>query len=136
MDKPISPGLKVTFLVHAVVGVISGLAFLLIPQAVANLFNFNLSGGEPYLRFVGAAILGYAASSWLGYLAREWREVKIIVQAEIPWTFLGAALSAWFIVDRILPSVAWVNFVIMALFFVAFVFFYWREETVPTLKAA
>jgi hypothetical protein len=136
MDKPISPGLKVTFLVHAIVAAIAGLAFLLVPHAVANLFNFNLNGGEPYLRFVGAAILGYAASSWLGYLAHEWREVKIIVQAEIPWTFLAAALSLWFIVDGILLPVAWVNFVIMILFFVAFVFFYWREETVPMLKAA
>jgi Na+-driven multidrug efflux pump len=136
MEKPISAGMKMTFLVHFIVGLVFGLGYLIIPQTVADLFNFTLDGGEPYMRIVGAAILGYTASSWLGYTAREWREVKIVVQAEIPWTLLAAALSLWFVLDGTFPVAGWVNFGLMALFFVAFSFFYWREETMPVPKTA
>jgi Ca2+/Na+ antiporter len=136
MDKPITPGLKTTFLVHFVVGLIVGLAILLIPLAVANLLNYPLDGGDPYVRLLGAATLGFAASSLLGYLAHEWREVKIVVQAEIVWTLLASLLFLWFVLDGILPAVGWLNFIVMALFFVAFLFFYWREETMPVPKVA
>jgi hypothetical protein len=31
-------------------------------------------------------------------MAEEWLEVKIIVQAEIPWMLLAAVLSLWFVI--------------------------------------
>ena len=131
MDKPISPGLKIAFLIHGIVGLVFGLAYLLIPQTAADLTNISLQGGEPWLRLVGAAILGFTASSWLGYMAHGWHDVKIVVQAEMLWTFLAAVLILWFTLNGTWPALGWVNFIIMALFFVAFTYFYWREETVP-----
>jgi hypothetical protein len=125
-----------TFLVHAIVGLVFGVAYLLFPETVADMLNINLQGGDPYVRFIGAAILGYAASSWLGYMAEEWLEVKIIVQAEIPWMLLAAVLSLWFVIDGTLTAMMWVSFIITALFFVAFAFFYWQEETMPVPKPA
>lgn len=136
MDKPISPGLKIVFALHAVVGAIFGLAFLVVPETFADLLNFTFpSGSEPYVRLVGAAILGFTASSILGYLAHSWQEVKIVLQAEIPWTFLGAVVTLWYLIDGALPAAAWINFIALAAFFVAFTFYFWREETMPVPKA-
>lgn len=137
MEKPISPGLRIIFAVHAVVGAIFGLAYLLIPETFADLLNFTFpDGSEPYVRILGAAILAFTASSILGYLAHEWREVKIVVQTEIPWCLLGAVVTLWFVLDGVLPAVAWINFIALALFFVAFAFYFWREETMPAPKLA
>jgi hypothetical protein len=135
MDKPIVSGLKTLFLVHAVVGFLFGLGYLLIPATIAGWFNMPLAD-EPYVRLLGAAILGFAAASILGYLAHSWAEVKIVVQAEVVWTFLAAVLSLWFVLGGAWPAGGWIMFVIMALFFLAFAYFYWREATTVAPRPA
>lgn len=136
MDKPITPGLKTFFLIHAVVGLIFGLGYLVIPTQVAGWLTLPVAGGEAFMRTVGAAILGFTASSILGYLAHEWREVKIVVQAEIAWTLLAAALSLWFVLDGTWPAMGWLSVAIMAFFFLGFTYFYWREQTMPVPRTA
>lgn len=132
MDKPITSGLKTLFLVHAVVGLVFGLGYLVIPATLAGWFNMPLTD-EPYLRLIGAAILGYTATSTAGYLAHSWDEVKIVVQGEFVWTGLAATLSLWFVLDGTWPVAGWINFGLMALFFLAFGYFYWREEKTLTV---
>lgn len=132
MDKPIKSGLKVVFLVHALVGLIFGLAYLAFPATVAGWFNMPLTD-EPYLRLLGAAILGYSATSLVGYRAHNWDEVKIVVQGEFVWTGLAATLSLWFVLDGVWPVAGWLIFGLMALFFLAFGYFYWLEERTLTV---
>jgi len=126
MDKPISSGLKSLFLFHAVAGLVFGLAFLVIPATVAGWFSMPHTD-EPYLRLLGAAILGFSATSVAGYLAHYWDEVKIVVQGEFVWTGLAAVLSLWFVLDGTWPAGGWVYFGLMAIFFLAFGYVYWRE---------
>lgn len=127
MGKPITSGLKVLFLIHALVGLLFGLGFLVIPATLVGWFNMPLTE-EPYLRLIGAAILGYSATSLVAYQAHYWSEVKIAVQGEFVWTGLAATLSLWFVLDSIWPAAGWLIFSLMALFFIAFGYFYWREE--------
>lgn len=127
MDKPITSGLKTLFLVHAVVGLVFGLGYLVIPATLAGWFNMPLTD-EPYLRLIGAAILGFSATSLVGYLSRHWDEVRIAVQGEFVWTGLAALLSVWFVLDGTWPVAGWLIFGLMALFFLGFGYYYWREE--------
>lgn len=127
MDKPIRSGLKTVFLVHAVVGFIFGLGYLVIPATVSDWFNMPLTD-EASLRLIGAAILGFSATSAVGYMAHNWNEVKIVVQGEFVWTGLAAVLSLWNVLDSTWPATGWLIFGLMALFFVAFGYYYWREE--------
>jgi hypothetical protein len=132
MDKPIRPGLKVVFLVHALVGLIFGLGYLVIPVTVAGWFNMPLTD-EPYMRLIGAAILGFSATSLVGFQAHSWEEVRIVVQGEFVWTGLAAMLSLWLVLDGTWPVAGWLNFGLMALFFIAFGYYYWREERTLTV---
>jgi uncharacterized membrane protein len=127
-EKAIPYGLKITFLVHVIVGGIFGLAYLLIPQVITIVMGF--SAGEPALslfRVIGAAILGFAASSWFCYRQTLWERVKIVVQMEIVWTILGALASAWGVVSGAFPATGWMNAIILAAFAIAFIAFYSRK---------
>jgi hypothetical protein len=122
MEQPYSSGLRTTFLVHGIVGLIFGLGYLLIPETVGGLTNWEM--GDPAYRTLGAAILGFTASSWLALRQTERSKVKIVVQAEIVWTVLGALVSAWSVLAAAAPPFAWVNAAILAAFAVAFAVFY------------
>jgi hypothetical protein len=136
MDKPIASALKTVFLVHAVVGLVFGLGYLFIPSTMAGWFNFTGGGDYSYQRLVGAAILGFATSSIFAYMAQGWREVRIVVLGELVFTLLAALLSLWLVLDGTWPAAGWLNVAIMALFFLAFGYFYWREESMPVPKPA
>jgi len=121
----ISSGLKTTFLVHIIVGLIFGLGMLLFPQAWTAL-GVPVQEPEMY-RLVGAAILGYTASSWWGYRETSWERVKIVVQMEIVWTVLATLVILWGLLFAGLPSIEWLNAIIMAAFAAAFSYFYSRR---------
>lgn len=124
MDKQISSGLKATFLVHIIVGAIFGLGMLFFP------FSWSVLGvpvQEPEMyRLVGAAILGFSASSWWAYRETSWWRVKIVVQMEIVWTVLATLVILWGLIFVGLPAIEWMNAIIMAAFAAAFSYFYSR----------
>ncbi len=125
MDKQISRGLKITFLVHLIVGAIFGLIYLLIPEVWGNLIGWPVA--DPMAdRLIGAAVLGFATSSWLAYRETAWEKVKIVVQMEIVWTILGTLVILWGLIFAGVPAFGWVNAVILAGLAVAFAVFYFR----------
>ena len=124
MEKQISSGLKVTFLVHVIVGAIFGLVMLLVP-GVWNLIGVTVQEPAMY-RLTGAAILGFTTSSWLAYKETAWEKVKIVVQMEIVWTILATLVLLWGLIFAGLPAIEWMNAVIMGGFAAAFSFFYSR----------
>ena len=126
MEKQISKGLKYTFLVHGILGLIFGLGNLLLPTLLPGIFGTRLPDPEPY-RVVGAAILGFTASSWLAYMETAWERVRIVVVAEIVWTILGALALLWLWFAQGLGVVGLGNAVILGGFGVAFCYFYFRR---------
>jgi hypothetical protein len=123
MDKQMASGLKSLFLVHFILALVFGLIYLLVPEAFGNLVRWPIREIAPW-RLIGAALLGYGASSWLSYKATAWENVKIVVQMEIVWTILGAIVMLWGLLFAGLPVFGWLNFVILAGFAAAFVVFY------------
>jgi hypothetical protein len=73
---------------------------------------------------VGAAMLAFAASSWLAYRQTLWGRVKIVVQIEIVWTVLGVLAMLWGLMFEGLPAADWMNVLILGAF--AFTYFYSR----------
>ena len=126
MEKQISSGLKTTFLVHFIVALIFGLVYLLIPDLWGNLISWPIKEPAVY-RLVGAAVLGFGASSWWAYKATAWDKVIIVVQMEIVWTILGTLVMLWGLLFAGLPVFGWVNAIILAAFAAAFGYFYFQK---------
>jgi len=126
MEKQIPSGLKTTFLVHFIVALIFGLINLLIPEVWGNLIGWPIKEPAIY-RLVGAAILGFGASSWWAYKETAWEKVKIVVQMEIVWPVLATLVILWGLLFAGVPAFGWLYAVIMAGFAAAFSFFYFRR---------
>jgi hypothetical protein len=118
----ISSGLKTLFLVHFVVGLVVGLAYLLIPGMFMGWLGMSVQDEFPY-RIIGVAVLAFTASSLYSYQAAEWERVLIVVLAEIVWTVLNVLVGLYGILFAGLPAAEWINVVIMAGFAAAFSYF-------------
>lgn len=123
MDKKIKPGLKYTFLAHFVVGLIFGLAYLLIPQTYGSILKWPVPDPLVY-RLLGAALLGFATSSILAYRETDWEKVIIVVRMEIVWLALGVLVMLYGMLFAGMPATGWLNTLLLAAFLVAFSLFY------------
>jgi hypothetical protein len=126
MDKSISPGLRTTFLIHAIVALLLGLPYLLVPDMVGSVVNWDMS--DVSYRIVGAALTAIGISSWLSYQASTWGEVRIVVQFEIVWAALVSVVTAWALFFGLVPAVTWLNLGIAVVFAILFGFFYARDK--------
>jgi hypothetical protein len=122
----ISSGLRLLFLVHFVVGLVFGLAYLFIPGMFLGLLGVTIPDELPY-RIAGAAVLAFAASSWYCYQNPEWERVKFIVLAEIVWTVLNVLVNLFHLIFAGAPAANWISVVIMAGFAAAFIYFYYKK---------
>jgi hypothetical protein len=134
MQNKILPGLRTTFWVHLIVGAIFGLGYLLIPDTLLGIFGMQAADEVPF-RMIGAAVCGFAASSFWATRETEWGRVKIVVQMEIVWTVLATLVYLFAILAAGYSASAWVGAIIMALFAVAFGYFYMQESAVRMAAA-
>lgn len=123
----IPKGLKITFLMHFILGLIMGIPFLVFPEGYADMLNFTMSEPMTY-RLLGAAIIGFSISSWFAYKKLNWESVEILVIAEIVWTALGTIITIWGIISNDFPAVAWLNAITMLGFAIAFSYFFFTKK--------
>ena len=122
-----SQGLKTTFLIHAIVALVFGIVLYVKPGIWATLvawtpFDWNMT------RSFAAALLALAVSSWFGYRAASWQEVRIVVQMETVFTVLGAVAGLYGFFAKSAPAIIWVAIVIFVAFAAAWIYFYSRAK--------
>ena len=118
-----SQGLKTTFLVHAVVALVFGIVLYVIPGTFLSLVGWKAFDASMSRAFA-AALLALAISSWFGYRAARWEEVRIVVQMEAAFTVLGAVAGLYGFFVKGAPAVIWVAIVILVAFAAAWIYFF------------
>jgi len=126
--------LKLTFLIHAVVGLLLGVPLLIIPGRFlwwmgwqAMLQAVNWQNTDPLMaRVMGAVLLALAWSSFRGWRATERAQVAILVEMEVIFTVLGCVgllrhLLVWVVIGGWYPAIGWIAFAILAIFAVAWI---------------
>ena len=121
--KKVRPGLRVTFVAHAIAALAFGLIYLFIPDIWGDLVNWPAPETAPY-RLIGAAMLAFGASSVLAYRETDWDKVIIIVRTEIVWTALATLVLLWALIFGGAPAIARLYVVLMAVWTVLFSIFY------------
>jgi hypothetical protein len=121
-----SRGLKITFLIHAIVALVFGIVLYLRPGPWATVVRWTPFDAH-MTRIYGAALLALAVSSWLGYRAARWEEVRIVVQMEIAFTVLSIVGGLWAVLFRAAPVFTWVAIVVWIAFAAAWIYFYLKR---------
>ena len=97
---------------HIPIGVFFGLVFLLIPDIYGEFIDWEMD--DPAFRLLGAALLGLTAGSVLALRDRSWEKVRILVEMEVIWLFLGLlAIVYGLLTTEDYPAIGWVNAIIM-----------------------
>ena len=117
-----SKGLKYTFLIHTIVGIVFGLAMLLVPATFASMIKWT-PVDTAMGRMFGAIMVAVGVSSWLAYSASEWAQVRIVAGMEKALTVLALLASLYSVLVEAAPMFAWVNaglFLVFAILFFVF----------------
>ncbi len=131
MDKQVLPGLRITFLVHAIACLVIGLGLLLIPNALAGLYSPDWLSKDPSVyRLFGAVTLAVGASSWLCYRERLWDRVRIVAEMELVICTMAVLASLLSLLNGGTPTANLVNVVYFAAFGIVFGYFTYRETAV------
>jgi hypothetical protein len=110
--------LRYTFIVHAVVSLLTGAALLVAPGRSLGLLGWLPI--DPLLsRVLGAALLGMAWSSWRGFRSTDWKQVRLLVEAEAVFCVLASVAVLYHIAGENFPWYAWTMFAVLAAFAVA-----------------
>lgn len=126
MEKQITAGLRYTFLVHGIMMSIFALIYLFIPVLWGDLTGCLSNQVPQVFRLLGTAILGYAISSFLAFRETSWDNVKIVAQMECITNVLWVIVILLGLFFWDLPGIAWMYFVVMSGFAIAFNFFYFK----------
>ena len=118
-----SNGLRTTFLIHALVTLIFGIAFYFVPGIWANLVKWTPFDAT-MTQLMGAAGLAIGVSSWLGYKAESWKEVRITVQSDIVLTVAGSLIGLYAYFFAGAPLFIWVIIIVMATFGALWIYFF------------
>jgi len=89
MVEEIQKFTKITFIIHFVLGLILTILFF-IPEITVPIYGMTYTDENgAILMILGASGAGWTVSSLCGFLAKEWKEVKIVVIGEIVWLAAG-----------------------------------------------
>lgn len=122
-----SRGLKITFLIHAVVSFVFGLLLLLIPGRF--LLTISWAPIDPIAsRMLGAALLALAWASFRGWQATEKLQVAILIELEAVFTVLVCVGLLRHLLVANWPLMVWLLFAVFVVWAIVWVFWLVRKE--------
>jgi hypothetical protein len=117
---------KLTFIIHFITGLIFTILFWL-PEITAPLFGFTYSPGLGAVTMtLGAIFVGLTVGSLLGILAKEWKEIKIVVLIETFW--LVASLISFTINLSAYNAMVYVSMALSIILLVLFLLTFLQQE--------
>jgi hypothetical protein len=114
--------MRTTFLIHALVCVVGGLLLLIIPGR--TLLALGWAPIDPILgRVLGAALLALGWSSFRGWQATEWAQVRVVVELEAVFSALACVGLLRHLLFAHWPLTVWLLFAVFFLFALAWTVF-------------
>jgi hypothetical protein len=116
--------LKTLMIITSIVGLLFGLAFILLPAWTEASYGVNLDiGGQYIARLLGSVYLGYAALFWLSRNSPNSGTRRAIVISAFITMVLGLVLTIYDRVVGIENALAWSSFAIYLLLSIGYGYF-------------
>ena len=119
--------LRITFIIHVIIGLVFGIGFLLVPELLLPMFELTFT--DPTVRTFGAMIIALTIGSILSLMAKEWEQVKIVVEIELVFTLLGPIAMIYHMFVPPIPGVMmWGPIAILLVTWMLFLISYLQER--------
>jgi hypothetical protein len=119
--------LRITFIIHIIIGLVFGIGFLLVPELLYPIFELTFA--DPNVRTFGAMIIALTIGSILSLMAKDWEQVKIVVEIELVFTLLGPIAMIYHMFVPPTPGVMmWGPIAILLITWVLFLISYLQEK--------
>jgi len=116
------------FTVNTIVAGLFGLAFVLAPGPLTELYGIELSDGGLYVgRLLGAAFLMFAVLTWQSRDAQDSTARQAIILALLVGFVVGFVVSLFGQFNNIVNALGWTTVAIYLLFSVAYGYFQFRK---------
>jgi hypothetical protein len=116
------------FTVSAIVAGLFGLAFVLVPGPLTELYGIELSDGGLYVgRLLGAAFLMFAVLTWQSRDAQDSTARQAIILALLVGFVVGFVVSLVGQFNNIVNALGWTTVAIYLLFSVGYGYFQFRK---------
>lgn len=122
-EESLPGGLSRLFQAHAVVALVFGLSFFVIPRLWAEWVAWGAID-QTMMRLYGAGLLALAEASWLGASADRWSTVRLLVVLEVAFPGLTAIAGLYEVLLAGAPAFTWVVVAVTGAFAVAFGYYY------------
>jgi hypothetical protein len=123
--------MKTILLIGAVIGLIFGLGFILIPSTALSLYGIDLSQnivGQFLCRYLGSALLGVSVTWFMFRGAKSQGEMtRGVVVGALVLAVTGLIVAIWDGIAGVASAVVWINTVIYAFLTIGFGYFYFRR---------
>ncbi len=134
MKTELSSGLRLTFLVAWIGGLIFAVTSLAVPDLVASLSG--LPGKDlPVYQQAGGAILGYTVGAFLMWRASNWEQVRISLLSALTFATLSALGAFYYVVLKGVVTGALVVVLLYSIFLtVAYGYSWWKHSKQGGMK--
>jgi hypothetical protein len=113
--------------ITAVVAVLYGLAFLLVPDSISALYGVPSAPHTAlYTRFFGSALLGFGVIDWFAKDFRSWDATRGVLIGTAVTTAIGGLIALFAVVTGLSNAMTWTSVLVYALIFVGAV--YWLSQ--------
>lgn len=121
--------LRNLFTLNAIAAVLFGLAFVLVPGSLTDLYDAELSDAGLYIaRLLGAAYLAFAVLAWGSRDAQDSTARQAIVLALFVGFVFGFVISLVGQLNNIVNALGWITVAIYLLFAIAYGYFQFRPS--------
>jgi hypothetical protein len=127
--------LSTLFIINAVVALLFGLAFLLAPASMAEVYGLEADAGSDYVqgaefigRFAGVAFIGFAVIAWQARYSADSTARRAIVLAFFVSFALGFIVSVIAQFQEVYNALGWSTVVIYLLFALGYGYFQFMGE--------
>ena len=118
--------LTLTLAVTAIGSLLFGLAYLLVPDAMASLYGITLDPSSQYPRFFGSALLGFAALLWLARKVTSGPALRAVLVGSFVASLTGLVVAVIQALDPVGNALEWSSVVIYFLLSLGFGDFVFR----------
>ncbi len=114
-----------TFLaITAVVGILYGVAFLLVPEILLSLYGVaTVPAAVLECRFFGSALIAWGLIAWLAKDSRDWVALRGVLAGSAVGQVAGLVVAIWGTVTSLMSAMGWSAVLIYLLLLVGSVYF-------------